>query len=193
MKFHPHTTHSQAPGELTETIDSGSSPEYRALQEHRVMRNARAAPKQAEQHAAEQVGDADGPDLVARGMGWEETVKTCREGVEQAGFSWDKVSPMALNIMQRVANAAHKAGFELGKQRALAAVPKQDAHHARLYRFLRESTPLAMLQFIAVHSDTPEEFDAALTAYMVKHEAALSRLNPARHPGAPEAPQGELF
>lgn len=73
------------------------------------------------------------------------------------------------------------------------ALAHREATHARLYRFLRDHTPLVMLQFIAVHSDTPEEFDAALAAYMVKHEAALSRLNPARIPGAPEAPQGELF
>lgn len=87
-------------------------------------------------------------------------------------------------------------GYRSAAEQRLAAseaLAHREGTHARLYRFLRDSTPLAMLQFIAVHSDTPEEFDAALTAYMQQHERAARRLNPAQHPGAPEVPQGELF
>lgn len=69
-----------------------------------------------EQHAL-----PDEPDLIARGMGWEETVKVCRESCEQAGFKWDNITPTALNVLQRTANNAHKLGFKLALSRVASA------------------------------------------------------------------------
>lgn len=65
-------------------------------------------------------------DLVARGMGWDQTVSMIREAFEQAGVPWTDASgkepkAIVINIMQRLANSAHKAGFKLAVERSAAA------------------------------------------------------------------------
>lgn len=51
------------------------------------------------------------PDLVPHGMTHEAATNLIRVAMEQAGYDFNKASAMALNIMHRVAQAAHKAGF----------------------------------------------------------------------------------
>ena len=71
-------------------------------------------------------GSAEEVDLVARGMGWDQTVSMIREAFEQAGVPWTDESgkepkAIVINIMQRLANSAHKAGFRLALERSAAA------------------------------------------------------------------------
>ncbi len=69
-------------------------------------------------------------DLIARGMRWEDCEALMKEACAQAGVAWgedEKPQSIAINVMMRVANAAHKAGFELGKKRMAAARDQQDA------------------------------------------------------------------
>ncbi|WP_431276213.1 hypothetical protein ACQ858_08160 [Variovorax ureilyticus] len=57
------------------------------------------------------------PDLIARGPGADEAESIIREAVEQAGYPWEKVDPLAYNIVLRATIAAHKAGFKLALSR----------------------------------------------------------------------------
>lgn len=66
----------------------------------------------------------EGVDLIARGMTWNDTEALMKEACAQAGIKWgenDEPSSLAINVMQRLANAAHKVGFTLGVERMRAA------------------------------------------------------------------------
>lgn len=66
------------------------------------------------------------PDLIARGMSWDDTEKLMREACAQAGVQWDdekEPQSIAINVMQRLANAAHKVGFKLALEH-LRATPQ---------------------------------------------------------------------
>lgn len=98
-------------------------------------------------------------DLIARGMAWTECEVLMKEACAQAGVAWgedEKPQSIAINVMMRVANAAHKAGFELGKKRMAAArdrvvVPTErpdlQGLHNLLYLAQRQA-PLAAMQRI---------------------------------------------
>lgn len=63
-------------------------------------------------------------DLIARGMHWKECETLMKEACAQEGVQWDdekEPQSIAINVMMRLANAAHKAGFTLGKERMAAA------------------------------------------------------------------------
>lgn len=60
-------------------------------------------------------------DAVARGVGWAECETLMREACEQAGVEWGeekKPQPIAINVMQRLANNAHKEGYKLAIKRS---------------------------------------------------------------------------
>lgn len=60
-------------------------------------------------------GEAD--DKIARGCTFEEAMKIMRKAVAESGHDWNKVSAMAMNIFHRAIQAAHKAGFNAGKEK----------------------------------------------------------------------------
>lgn len=69
-------------------------------------------------------------DLIARGMRWEECEALMKEACAQAGVQWDEEKEpqsIAINVMQRLANAAHKVGFKLGLERMAAARAPADS------------------------------------------------------------------
>lgn len=115
--------------------DGGERPAFCLMAAYRSEKDAMdalatlaAAPTPAAQ--------ADSPpspevDLIARGMRWEECEALMKEACAQAGVQWDEEKEpqsIAINVMQRLANAAHKVGFTLGKER-MAAARKQGAKH----------------------------------------------------------------
>lgn len=63
-------------------------------------------------------------DLIARGMSWADTMTHMKEACAQSGVPWNEDTQpksLVINVMQRVANAAHKTGFLLGLERAALA------------------------------------------------------------------------
>lgn len=71
----------------------------------------------------------DKPDLIARGMSWVDAEALMREACAQAGVTWDddkQPQDIAINVMQRLANAAHKAGFKLALARSALAARSTD-------------------------------------------------------------------
>ena len=64
-------------------------------------------------------------DLVARGLGWDDCEVLIKEACDQAGVHVSDdpdVNGTAINVLQRLANAAHKVGFKLGMERMAAAM-----------------------------------------------------------------------
>lgn len=100
-------------------------------------------------------------DLIARGMRWEDCEALIKEACAQAGVAWgedEKPQSIAINVMMRVANAAHKAGFELGKERmteareraaALAERPDLQPLHNLLYLAQRQTSLAAMQRVVS--------------------------------------------
>lgn len=69
-------------------------------------------------------------DLIARGLGWEECEALMKEACDQAGVQWDaeeRPQSIAINVMQRLANDAHKVGFKLGLERMASARTPADS------------------------------------------------------------------
>jgi hypothetical protein len=63
-------------------------------------------------------------DLTARGMLWEDCQALMKQACAEAGVEWGeekKPKSIAINVMQRLANSAHKAGFKLALERVAAA------------------------------------------------------------------------
>lgn len=82
-------------------------------------------------------------DLIARGLGWEECEALMKEACDQAGVQWDaeeRPQSTAINVMQRLANSAHKVGFKLGLERMASARTPADSvlEDAARYLFLRD-------------------------------------------------------
>lgn len=68
-------------------------------------------------------------DLIARGMGWDQTEALMKEACAEAGVEWGeekKPQSIAINVMQRLANKAHKVGFTLGMERILESQVPQE-------------------------------------------------------------------
>lgn len=84
------------------------------------LRAAKTQPAEPEDQKPNRWGE-EGVDLVARGMSWNDTEALMKEACAQAGIKWgenDQPTGLAINVMQRLANMAHKAGFTLAIERA---------------------------------------------------------------------------
>jgi len=81
-------------------------------------------------------GKGEEVDLIARGLTHGDSKKLIEQCALEAGMDtadWD--SPAAWNICHRIANAAHKAGFNL----ALERVPTEAAIRKKIAQELRSS------------------------------------------------------
>lgn len=119
-----------------------------------------AAPTPAAQADSQPAPDVD---LIARGMRWEECEALMKEACAQAGVQWDEEKEpqsIAINVMQRLANAAHKVGFTLGKERMAAARTPADSalDDARLSQAARDVLAERQRQ-ISAEGWTPEHDD----------------------------------
>lgn len=98
-------------------------------------------------------------DLTHRGMAWQEADQLIRECIAQAGLSWGNPKPMTVNILHRVANAAHRAGFSLVLKRLSCAPELDDFTEAERFRCERSKELRAQME--AAGDFETEEFGFA--------------------------------